>query len=90
MKEKLYKFFRFGTNIILILLILGAIQMFFDENASNDNFGWLILPAFWMIISLKGFISSVREGKKIFALVDLFFVFVICYFILSRSMNYFI
>ena len=35
-----------GTNIVLILLIIGAIQMFYDEDPTNDRFGGLFMMFF--------------------------------------------
>jgi len=88
-ENKSYKALRIGTNIILILLILGAIQMFFDENYTNDHFGSLILIAFWLVIGLFGFISNVRDGNKKFAIFDFVLVIVALYFLLSSCINYF-
>ncbi len=38
--NKSNKTLKIGTNIVLILLIIGAIQMFYDEDSTNDHFGW--------------------------------------------------
>lgn len=80
---------RIGTNIVLILLILGAIQMFFDENYTNDHFGWLFLIAFWMVRSIYGFTISLKEGNKKLALIDLVLAILAFYFLFSRSIKYF-
>ena len=77
-------------NIVLVLLVLGAVQMFFDKNYTNDHFGWLFLLAFWMVRSLYGFIVSFRKGEKKLALVDLVLGIVALYFLASRSINSFI
>ena len=44
--NKSNKALKIGTNIILILLIIGAIQMFYDEDYTNDHFGWLFMMVF--------------------------------------------
>ncbi|WP_242221352.1 hypothetical protein [Bacillus cereus group sp. BfR-BA-01380] len=80
---------RVGTNIVLILLFLGAIQMFFDENYTNDHFGWLFLIAFWMVRIIYGFIINLKEGNKKLALVDLVLVIFVFYFLFSQSIKYF-
>ncbi|MEK4697977.1 hypothetical protein MKX31_29015 [Bacillus sp. FSL M8-0063] len=75
-----------GTNIVLILLILGAFQMFFDENYTNDHFGWLFLITFWVIRSMYGFTVSLKEGNKKLALIDLgLIIFAFYFFIFSGN-----
>ncbi|GAE42748.1 hypothetical protein [Bacillus mycoides] len=76
---------RVGTNIVLILLILGAFQMFFDENYTNDHFGELFLIAFWMVRSIYGFIISLKEENKKLALIDLGLVIFAFYFLFSNG-----
>jgi len=76
------------TNIILILVILGALTFFFDANGSNDHIGWLMLLAFWAIRSLYGFICSLQEGNKKLAIVDFELFTVAIYFLFTRSMEY--
>ena len=44
--NKSNKTLKIGTNIVLILLIIGAIQMFYDEDSTNDHFGWFFLRSF--------------------------------------------
>lgn len=44
--NKSNKALKIGTNIILILLIIGAIQMFYDEDYTNDHFGGLFMMVF--------------------------------------------
>lgn len=80
---------RVGTNIILILLILGAFQMFFDENYTNDHFGWLFLMAFWMVRSIYGFTISLKEGNKKLALIDLVLAIFAFYVLFSQIIKYF-
>ncbi|MEI4801875.1 hypothetical protein WAZ07_11155 [Bacillus sp. FJAT-51639] len=81
---------RVGTNIVLILLLLGAFQMFFDENYTNDHFGGLFLIAFWMVRSIYGFTISLKEGNKKLALIDLGLVIFAFYFLFSQSIKYFL
>ncbi|ENQ3104756.1 hypothetical protein SAMN04488168_102178 [Bacillus sp. 491mf] len=80
---------RIGTNIVLILLILGAIQMFFDENYTNDHFGGLFLIAFWMVRSIYGFTINLKEENKKLALIDLVLAISAFYFIFSQGIKYF-
>ncbi|MBE7107033.1 hypothetical protein FT637_29955 [Bacillus cereus] len=78
--NKSNKALRVGTNIVLILLILGAFQMFFDDNYTNDHFGGLFLIAFWMVRSIYGFTISLKEGNKKSALIDLgLIIFAFCF-----------
>ncbi|PEP92412.1 hypothetical protein CN582_25055 [Bacillus wiedmannii] len=79
-----------GTNIVLILLILGAFQMFFDENYTNDHFGWLFLITFWVIRSIYGFTVSLKEGNKKLALIDLGLIIFAFYFLFSQGIRYFL
>lgn len=44
--NKSNKALKIGTNIVLILLIIGAIQMFYDEDSTNDHFGWFFFAIF--------------------------------------------
>ncbi|MGN4424003.1 hypothetical protein ACTFQN_09155 [Bacillus cereus group sp. MYBK30-1] len=87
--NKSNKALRIGTNIILILLIIGAIQMFYDENYTNDHFGWLFLVAFWMVKSISGFMISLKEGDKKSVLIDLGLVLCSFYLFFVYSMKYF-
>ncbi|HDR6316902.1 TPA: hypothetical protein QCU53_003695 [Bacillus thuringiensis] len=60
-----------GTNIILILLIIGAIQMFYDENPTNDHFGGLFMMVFFGIKIISNFMMSIKEGDKKAVLLDI-------------------
>ncbi|MGF9936799.1 hypothetical protein ABEX73_02450 [Bacillus anthracis] len=62
--NKSNKALKIGTNIILILLIIGAIQMFYDEDYTNDHFGWLFMMVFFGIKIISSFIMSIKEGDK--------------------------
>ena len=44
--NKLNKTLRIGINIILVLLLIGAVQMFYDDDYTNDHFGWLFMMVF--------------------------------------------
>ena len=44
--NKSNKILKIGTNIILVLLLIGAIQMFYDEDSTNDHFGGLFMMVF--------------------------------------------
>ncbi|MFE6134686.1 hypothetical protein [Bacillus sp. NPDC057893] len=87
--NKSNKVLKIGTNIILILLIIGAIQMFYDEDYTNDHFGWLFLVAFWMVKSISGFTISLKEGDKKSVLIDLGLVLCSFYLFFVYSMKYF-
>ncbi|MEI2318538.1 MULTISPECIES: hypothetical protein [Bacillus cereus group] len=59
-----------GTNIILILLIIGAIQMFYDEDPTNDHFGGLFMMVFFGIKIISNFMMSIKEGDKKSIFID--------------------
>ncbi|WP_341519692.1 hypothetical protein [Bacillus paramobilis] len=59
-----------GTNIILILLIIGAIQMFYDEDSTNDHFGGLFMMVFFGIKIISNFMMSIKEGDKKSIFID--------------------
>jgi hypothetical protein len=69
--NKLNKALKIGTNIVLILLIIGAIQMFYDEDYTNDHFGWLFMMVFFAIKIVSSFIISLKEGDKKAVFIDL-------------------
>lgn len=69
--NKLNKALKIGTNIVLILLIIGAIQMFYDEDYTNDHFGWLFMMVFFAIKIVSSFIVSLKEGDKKAVFIDL-------------------
>ncbi|HDR8091634.1 TPA: hypothetical protein QCZ12_001650 [Bacillus cereus] len=79
--NKSNKALKIGTNIILILLIIGAIQMFYDEDYTNDHFGWLFMMVFFAIKIVSSFIISVKEGDKKAVFIDLGLV-VLCVLLL--------
>ncbi|PGB68718.1 hypothetical protein COE84_21440 [Bacillus wiedmannii] len=65
------KALKIGTNIILILLIIGAIQMFYDEDSTNDHFGGLFMMVFFGIKIISNFMMSIKEGDKKAVLLDI-------------------
>ncbi|AJG96668.1 hypothetical protein ACS2OW_20590 [Bacillus cereus group sp. BceL035] len=79
--NKLNKALKIGTNIILILLIIGAIQMFYDEDYTNDHFGWLFMMVFFAIKIVSSFLISLKEGDKKAVFIDLGLV-VLCVLLL--------
>jgi hypothetical protein len=63
--NKSNKALKIGTNIILILLIIGAIQMFYYEDSTNDHFGGLFMMVFFGIKIISNFMMSIKaEDKK--------------------------
>ncbi|MCU4768640.1 hypothetical protein OCF65_07945 [Bacillus toyonensis] len=86
---KLNKALKIGTNIILILLIIGAIQMFYDKDYTNDHLGGLFLVAFWMVRSMFGITISVKEGDKKSVFIDLGLVLFSFYLLFYYSMKFF-
>ncbi|HGA0510917.1 TPA: hypothetical protein ACIQMB_002724 [Bacillus pacificus] len=69
--NKSNKALKIGTNIILILLIIGAIQMFYDEDPTNDHFGGLFMMVFFGIKIISSFMMSIKEGDKKSIFIDL-------------------
>ncbi|HDR4602181.1 hypothetical protein OB975_18670 [Bacillus cereus] len=62
--NKSNKILKVGTNIILVLLLIGAIQMFYDDDYTNDHFGGLFMMGFFGIKIISSFIMSIKEGDK--------------------------
>ncbi|MEF7556228.1 hypothetical protein [Bacillus thuringiensis] len=62
--NKSNKILKVGTNIILVLLLIGAIQMFYDDDYTNDHFGGLFMMVFFGIKIISNFIMSIKEGDK--------------------------
>ncbi|MDA2627623.1 hypothetical protein PDQ38_00130 [Bacillus cereus] len=79
--NKSNKALKIGTNIILILLIIGALQMFYDEDYTNDHFGWLFMMVFFAIKIVSSFLISLKEGDKKAVFIDLGLV-VLCVLLL--------
>ncbi|EPY7712544.1 hypothetical protein ACN1JM_004796 [Bacillus pacificus] len=79
--NKSNKALKIGTNIILILLIIGAIQMFYDEDPTNDHFGGLFMMVFFIIKIISSFLISLKEGDKKAVFIDLGLV-VLCVLLL--------
>ena len=71
-KDKLEnKIIRVIFNVIYIVLILGAIKFFFDKNSLNNNFGWLLLLAFWVFRGVHQMMLELWDSNKISAIINL-------------------
>ncbi|MGZ7150343.1 hypothetical protein [Bacillus sp. BC08] len=68
--NKSNKALKIGTNIVLILLIIGAIQMFYDEDSTNDHFGGLFMMVFFGIKIISNVMMSIKEGDKKSIFID--------------------
>jgi len=79
--NKSNKILKIGTNIILVLLLIGAIQMFYDEDSTNDHFGGLFMMVFFAIKIVSSFLISLKEGDKKAVFIDLGLV-VLCVLLL--------
>ncbi|GAB6456769.1 hypothetical protein bcgnr5371_07300 [Bacillus cereus] len=79
--NKLNKTLRIGINIILVLLLIGAVQMFYDDDYTNDHFGWLFMMVFFAIKIVSSFLISLKEGDKKAVFIDLGLV-VLCVLLL--------
>lgn len=60
------KSIKYGFSIIYGVLFIGVIQFFFDENHSNDHYGWIFR-------SLHLMINDLRNGNKKGAIYNLIF-----------------
>ncbi|MFK4290463.1 hypothetical protein ABH955_004718 [Bacillus sp. RC240] len=87
--NKLNKAVKIGTNIVLILLIIGAIQMFYDEDSTNDHFGGLFMMVFFGIKIISNFMMSIKEGDKKAVLLDVGLVVISCVLLFVFSVKYF-
>ncbi len=65
-----------GFTIIYVLLFIGAIQMYFDEDPFNNHIGGLFLGAFWLFRGIQMMIDDVLDEKRKSAIFNLFFVIV--------------
>ncbi|WP_144507883.1 hypothetical protein [Bacillus thuringiensis] len=79
--NKSNKILKVGTNIILVLLLIGAIQMFYDDDYTNDHFGGLFMMVFFAIKIVSSFLISLKEGDKKAVFIDLGLV-VLCVLLL--------
>ncbi|HDX9653530.1 TPA: hypothetical protein ROY23_004033 [Bacillus wiedmannii] len=68
--NKSNKALKVGTNIILVLLLIGAVQMFYDKDYTNDHFGWLFIMVFFGIKIISNFMMSIKEGDKKSIFID--------------------
>ena len=65
------KLIRIIFNIIYIVLIVGAIEFFFNNNHSDNHYGTISLLAFWVLRSLHVMLLSLWEGDKKYAMSTL-------------------
>lgn len=79
--NKSNKLLKIGTNILLVLLLIGAIQMFYDDDYTNDHFGGLFMMVFFAIKIVSSFLISLKEGDKKAVFIDLGLV-VLCVLLL--------
>ncbi|PFR45079.1 hypothetical protein [Bacillus thuringiensis] len=87
--NKSNKVLKIGTNIVLILLIIGAIQMFYDEDSTNDHLGWLFMMVFFAIKIISSFMISLKEGDKKSVFIDLGLVIFSVLLLVVTSVKYF-
>ncbi|UOB63181.1 hypothetical protein [Bacillus thuringiensis] len=87
--NKSNKTLKIGTNIVLILLIIGAIQMFYDEDSTNDHFGWFFFAIFWVIKSISSSKVSLKDRDKKSVLLDVGLVLFSFYLLFLYSTKYF-
>ncbi|MGE6547834.1 hypothetical protein ACQKFK_02140 [Bacillus mycoides] len=87
--NKSNKALKIGTNIVLILLIIGAIQMFYDEDSTNDHFGGLFMMIFFAIKIISSFMISLKEGDKKAVFIDLGLVVFVILLLVVSSGKYF-
>lgn len=83
------KALKIGTNIVLILLIIGAIQMFYDEDSTNDHFGWLFMMVFFGIKIISNFMMSIKEGDKKSIFIDVGLMIFSILLLVVSSVKYF-
>ena len=87
--NKSNKVLKIGTNIVLILLIIGAIQMFYDEDSTNDHLGWLFMMVFFAIKIISSFMISLKEGDKKSVFIDLGLIIFSVLLLVVTSVKYF-
>ncbi|MDZ4515060.1 hypothetical protein [Bacillus cereus] len=87
--NKSNKTLKIGTNIVLILLIIGAIQMFYDEDSTNDHFGCFFFAIFWVIKSISSSKVSLKDRDKKSVLLDVGLVVISFVFLVVFSVKYF-
>ncbi|MGF2619199.1 hypothetical protein [Bacillus cereus] len=87
--NKSNKILKVGTNIILVLLLIGAIQMFYDDDYTNDHFGGLFMMVFFIIKIISSFMISLKEGDKKAVVLDLSLMVFSVLLLVVSSMKYF-
>ncbi|PGS19151.1 hypothetical protein COC59_29350 [Bacillus cereus] len=83
------KALKIGTNIVLILLIIGVIQMFYDKDYTNDHFGWLFLVLGWIVRSIFNITIGLKGGDTKSVLLDVGLVLFSFYLLFLYSTKYF-
>ncbi|CUB10070.1 hypothetical protein BN2127_JRS1_01855 [Bacillus cereus] len=87
--NKSNKILKIGTNIILVLLLIGAVQMFYDDDYTNNHFGGLFMMVFFGIKIISSFMISLKEGDKKAVLLDLGLVIFSVLLLIVASVKYF-
>lgn len=87
--NKSNKILKVGTNIILVLLLIGAIQMFYDDDYTNDHFGGLFMMVFFIIKNISSFMISLKEGDKKAVVLDLSLMVFSVLLLVVSSVKYF-
>ncbi|PKJ57371.1 hypothetical protein [Bacillus sp. SN10] len=86
--NKSNKTLRIGINIILVLLLIGAIQMFYDKDSTNDHFGGVFMMVFFGIKIISSFMISLKEGDKKAVFIDLGLVIFSVLLLVVASVKY--
>ncbi|WP_079710290.1 hypothetical protein [Paraliobacillus ryukyuensis] len=81
------KVFKVARYVIWIALIVSLVQFFFDNNHKNDYIGWLILIGLILVRSLYDFVKNLKERNKTQAIVDILFVVIAAYFLLTFGLR---
>ncbi|MGG0151866.1 hypothetical protein [Bacillus mycoides] len=87
--NKSNKALKIGINIILVLLLVGAIQMFYDKDNTNDHFGGLFMMVFFAIKIISNFVITLKEGDKKSVFIDLGLVVFVVLLLVVSSVKYF-
>ncbi|MCA0987358.1 hypothetical protein [Guptibacillus algicola] len=63
-QKKRRKGFSIIVNFICALLIIGAIQMTFDESYQNNHLGGIFILGAYVVLSLKHMMKDLWNGNK--------------------------
>lgn len=72
-QKKRRKGFSIIVNFICVLLIIGGIQMTFDESYKNDHLSGIYLLGAFVFLSLKHMLNDLWNGNKKSARLNLLF-----------------